>query len=75
MVDRKEAARLCSMSPATYAKYAGKGLLPRMNAVGRVSIEAIRRAALCLDGLPDMDAVDDEDPAERALREWERQQS
>jgi hypothetical protein len=71
MVDRKEAARLCSMSVTTYAKYVLKGLLPPMNAAGRVSVEALRRAAWRLDGMDPSARVDEADPAERALREWE----
>lgn len=68
MVDRKAAARLCSMSPATYTKYAQKGLLPQMNATGRVSLEALRLACLRLDGIAETTAVDD--PLDRELAEF-----
>jgi hypothetical protein len=71
MVSRETAAALCSMSPATYSKYAARGLLPPMNATGRVSIEAVRKACLRLDGIEEKD-TGSADPAERALREWER---
>jgi hypothetical protein len=70
MVDRTEAARLCGMSVATYDKNARKGLLPRMNAAGRVSVETLKRACLKLDGIADSEAIDD--PAEHALKIWER---
>jgi hypothetical protein len=70
MVDRTEAARLCGFSLGTYDKNVRKGLLPRMNATGRVSIEALRRACWRLDGIADESAME---PAERALREWEGQ--
>ncbi|HEY5239701.1 MAG TPA: hypothetical protein VIJ62_15065 [Rhizomicrobium sp.] len=69
MVDRTEAARRCGMSVATYDKYASKGLLPRMNATRRVSLEALKRACLQLDGIAERAGPADD--AERALREWE----
>jgi hypothetical protein len=69
MVDRTEAARRCGMSVATYDKYLRKGLLPRMNATGRVSLEALKRACLQLDGIAER--VRPADEAESALREWE----
>jgi hypothetical protein len=68
MVDKTEAARRCGMSAATYDKYAKRGLLPALNAVGRVSIEALKCASMKLDGLPEKDTIGD--PAERALRDW-----
>jgi hypothetical protein len=66
MVDRKEAARLCGLCPATYTKHALKGLLPPMNATGRVSVEALRLACLRLDGLDPSTGVDDPLDAELA---------
>ena len=71
MLRKELAARLCDMSVATYDKYARKGLLPAMNATGRVSVEALKRACLRLDGIAETETVSD--PVERALREWERQ--
>jgi hypothetical protein len=70
MVDRQEAARLCGMSVATFDKYAGRGFLPRMNATGRVSVEALKRACLKLDGIAVSDVVDD--PADTELVEFRR---
>lgn len=71
MVCKEEAARLCEMSVSTYDKYARKGLLPTMNAAGRVSVKTLEGACLRLDGIADApDVVSD--PAERALREWEQ---
>lgn len=72
MVDREGAAQMYGMSVATYAKYEKRKLLPPMNAVGRVAVETLKRAALRLDGIAD-DGVES-DPAERALTEWERKQ-
>jgi hypothetical protein len=69
MVDRAEAARRCGMSVATYDKYARQGLLPRLNATGRISLEALKRACLQLDGIAERAGPADD--AERALREWE----
>src|SRR5207237_369794 len=73
MVCREEAARLCGMCVATYDKYVHKGLLPRMNATGRVTIEALRLACLRLDGVPEHDAPTNE--SEQALRDWKRGRS
>lgn len=70
MVRKEEAARLCGMSVATYDKYARQGLLPHMNATGRVSVESLKRACLRLDGIADAQTASD--PAERALQEWEQ---
>jgi hypothetical protein len=70
MVDKADAARRCSMSPETYDKYARRGLLPGANAVGKISVQALRRACWKLDGLAEADTITD--PAERALQEWER---
>jgi hypothetical protein len=75
MVCLAEAAELCGMSPETYRKYAGKRLLPPMNATGRVSVKAVERAALKLDGIDDVDAGRPPDEAERALQEWKRSRS
>ena len=68
MVDKGTAATLLSMCPATYAKAERKGLVPRMNALGRVSIYSLRQAALRLDGV--RENVVKEDPDE-ALARWE----
>jgi hypothetical protein len=68
-VDRKEAARLFSMSTATYDKYAERGLVPKMKAAGRVSIEALTRASWKLDGIEAASMAGD--PGEKALLEWE----
>jgi len=70
MVNRQEAARLCGMSVATFDKYGGMGLLPRMNATGRVSVEALKRACLKLDGIAVSHEVDD--PADTELVEFRR---
>lgn len=48
-----------------------KGHLPRMNAAGRVSVEALVRAARKLDGIGDSE--DSGDPGERALADWKRE--
>lgn len=69
LLNKDIAAALCSMSTTTYDKHVKKGLLPPMNATGRVSLEALRRAVLNLDGIKPAESADD--PAERALREWE----
>jgi hypothetical protein len=71
MVTREGAANLCEMSVNTYDKYVKLGFLPAMNATGRVSIETVRRACLKLDGIEASEKAS-EDPAERALRQWER---
>ena len=73
MVNRAEAARRCDMSVATYDKYARQGKLPAVNAVGKISIEALKRACMKLDGLAETEAASD--PAERALREFEKRKS
>lgn len=70
MADQQEAARLCCMSVTTYQKYAKQGLLPQMNAVGRVSVETLRHACLKLDGI--IESAIPGDPAEAALADWER---
>jgi hypothetical protein len=70
MVCREEAARLCGMCATTYDKYVRKGLLPRMNATGRVTIEALKRACLRLDGVTEHDGSTHQ--AESALQEWKR---
>jgi hypothetical protein len=59
MVDRKTAAQLCSMSIPTYDKWAKQGRLPAMNDAGRVSIEALKRAAWKLDGIRERHDSDD----------------
>jgi hypothetical protein len=48
------------MCPATYAKHAAKGLLPAVNAAGRISVEALRLACLRLDGIDPSTPVDGE---------------
>ena len=68
MVDKSAAAELCSMSVATYDKYARRGLLPAMNATGRVSVEAVRQACWKLDGVVGRSASDE---SEAALSAWE----
>lgn len=71
MVDKADAARLCGMCVNTYTRYVKLGLLPKMNEAGRVCVETVRRACLRLDGIAESDSVS-EDPAERALDEWDR---
>lgn len=67
MVDLATAAALCSMSPATYSKYAKKKILPPMNAAGRISVEALKLAVWRLDGI--RSKVSDDPDA--ALAAWE----
>lgn len=67
MVDKTMAAQLCSMSVATYDKYARQKLLPPMNVTGRISVEALRQAVFRLDGVVQGFAQD----ADAALARWE----
>lgn len=67
MVDKTTAASLYGMSAATYTKHERKGLVPRLNAAGRVSVHALQEAAKRLDGIR---TVTKEDPDE-ALARWE----
>ena len=67
MVDKSTAAKLFGMSPTTYTKHERKGLVPRLNATGRVSVHALQEAAKRLDGVR---TVTREDPDE-ALTRWE----
>lgn len=70
MVDKAEAARLCDMSENTFDKYVKLGLLPPMNATGKVCLETLRQACLKLDGTKESRLR--RDPAEAALAQWEQ---
>jgi hypothetical protein len=67
MVDKTMAAQLCSMSVATYEKYAKRKFLPPMNVTGRISVDALRQAVCRLDGFMH-DSPEDPDAA---LAKWE----
>lgn len=67
MVDKTTAAKLYGMSTTTYTKHERKGLVPRVNAAGRISVFALEEAARRLDGVRTA-AKDDPDDA---LARWE----
>lgn len=68
MVDKGTAAGLFGMCTATYTKAEKRGLVPSMNALGRVSIYALQQAALRLDGL--LGRLPQDDPDDLLAR-WE----
>ncbi|MGD9738538.1 MAG: hypothetical protein AB7O56_06060 [Bauldia sp.] len=66
MVDKATAAALCSMCVATYDRYAKLGLLPPMNATGRVSTAVLLQSVLKLDGVERSSRFD----PDAALEAW-----